>query len=503
LIGLFGVPRWEDAGVRLVANGRRTRIEVCAVTALAVVLRLTTLGLQSYEFDEAATLYVIRGSFTDMLHGVARYESTPPLYYVLAWMWSQAFGTGEPGLRLLSAVAGVATVPVVYAVGRTLASHRIGLVAAAIVATNPYLVFYSQEARSYALYTLLSTAGLLCCVRAIQNPGTRTLGLWAAVSLAAIATHYFALFPWVGQVVVLAVFGAPRRLLARSVAAVGLASIPLVLLVKHQAAEGHADWIGAAGLVQRIRVTAETFTLGATFKGTLPHSVLAVCGLFAIVVGCAIIAAGILLMRRAAVDERRAALICGLIAAVAIGLPLIGALGPADYFIHKNLIPLVPVLAVVLAAGLGCRRGGRLGMAGAIALVFAGTVLTVMSFAVPSMRRPDVRQVSRQLGPPARERVLVFVPRWRLLLEHYQGKVEDLPPTGRRVTEVDVFTAGQSIPRGTVPQGFRLMRVQHGNPFTLFRFRSPVPLTVEPTGVRQRTFSESGLQPIAVVQARR
>jgi 4-amino-4-deoxy-L-arabinose transferase-like glycosyltransferase len=484
-------------------SGRRVWIAVCLVTALAAVLRLTTLGLQSYEFDEAATLYVIHGSFTHMLHGVARNESTPPLYYVLAWVWARAFSTGEGALRLLSALAGVATVPVVYAVGRTLASRRIGLVAAALVATSPYLVFYSQEARSYALFALLSTAGVLCCIRAIQRPTVVTYGLWAGVSIAALATHYFAVFPWVGQVVAVVVFGASRRLLAWSMAAVGLASVPLLLLGRHQAGLDHATWIGAVSLPQRIRVTAETFALGATFKGTLSHTVLAVCGFLAVVMAAGIVVAGLLLVRRAAADERRAAELAGLIAAVAFGLPLIGALGPADYFLDKNLIPLVPLLAVVLAAGLGCRRAGRLGIAGTIALVVAGIALTVMSFAVPSMRRPDVRQLSRQLGAPARERVLAFVPRWRLLLEHYQGQLDDLPPGGRRVTEVDVFTAGDSIPQGTVPPGFRLVRVQHGSPFTLFSFRSRAPLSVTPDGLGHATFSESGLQPIAVVQAKR
>ena len=477
-------------------------VEVAAVTALAAVLRLGTLGLQSYEFDEAATLHVIRGSFTDMLQGVARHESTPPLYYVLAWIWTQAFGTGEAGLRLLSAIAGVATVPVVYVVGRILASRRIGLVAAAIVATSPYLVFYSQEARSYALFALLSTAGVLCCVRAIQYPAARTLGLWVGVTIAAIATHYFAIFPWIGQAVALAVFGAPRRLLAWSIAPVALASVPLVVLARHQA-DGRADWIGTSSLLERMRVTAETFALGATFRGTLPDAILVVCGLLSIVMVSAIVTAGILLIRRATADERRAAGIAGLIAAVALGLPLVGALGGRDYFVHKNVIPVLPVLAVVLAAGLGSRRAGRAGLAGAAVLVVAGIALTLMSFAAPSMRRPDVRQVSHQLGPPLRERVLVFVPRWRLLLESYQGPLEDLPPTGRRVSEVDVFTAGESIPEGTVPQGFRLQRVQHGNTFTLFRFQSPVPLAVTPDSLGRRTFSESGLQPIAVVQARR
>lgn len=474
---------------------------VCAITILAAMLRLATLGLQSYEFDEGATLYVIRGSFTHMLHGVARYESTPPLYYVLAWVWSQVFGTGETGLRLFSALAGVATVPIVYLTGRTLGSRRIGLVAAAIVATSPYLVFYSQEARSYALFTLLSTAGLLCCVRAIQYPTARTLGLWAALSILAFETHYFALFPWLAQVVALAVFGCvPRRSLGWAIVAVGLASVPLFPLVRHQAAAGHADWIGASSLPERIRVMTETFALGATFRGTLSHSVLAAFGVFAVAMSLAIAAAGFLLLRRAASQERRVAQIASLIGAVSVGLPLVAALVGHDYFVHKNLIPFVPVVGLLLAAGLGCERAGRVGMAGTMTFALAGTALTLMSFAIPSLRRPDIRQLSDQLGAPARQRVLVFIPRWQILLQSYQGPLDRLPQGGRRVSEVDVFTAGTSIPARTVPQSFRLIRVQHGNTFTLFSFRSREPLTVTPDELGQQTFSESRLQPISVVQ---
>ena len=479
---------------------RDTVLALCSLTALAAILRLPTLGLQSYDFDEGATVYILRGSFNDLLDGVARHESTPPLYYVLAWLWAQAFGTGEIALRLLSAIAGVGIVPIVYAVGATLASRRIGLAAAAFVAVSPYLVFYSQEARSYALLVLLSGAGLLFCVRAIAAPSARTLGLWAAVSVAALATHYFAVFPWLGEAVALAVFGAPRRLLVRAIAVVALASIPLLVLARHQAAAGHASWIGASSLLERVRVTLETFALGATFKGTLPHAILAACGVVAVAMSAAFVTAGVLLARRATAAERRAAGVAGLIAAVAIVLPLVAALGPGDYFIHKNLITVVPVLAVVVAAGLACARAGRIGTIAAIGLVLAGTALTLMSFAIPSMRRADLRRVSQQLGRPARERVVVFVPRWRILLEHYQGALEDLPESGRLVTEVDVFTAGTRLPAGTVPRGFRLARVRRGDTFTLFSYRSPAPIRVTAANVAPRTFEESGLRPVAVVQ---
>ena len=58
-------------------------------------------------------------------------ESAPPLYYALAWLWTQLTGTGEFGLRSLSALAGVATVPVAYLLGAELRDRRAGIVAAA------------------------------------------------------------------------------------------------------------------------------------------------------------------------------------------------------------------------------------------------------------------------------------------------------------------------------------------------------------------------------------
>ena len=65
-----------------------------------------------------------------MLHGVKASESNPPLYYVLGWGWAKEFGTGEVGLRSLSALFGAATVPVGYLIGRQLASRRAGLILA-------------------------------------------------------------------------------------------------------------------------------------------------------------------------------------------------------------------------------------------------------------------------------------------------------------------------------------------------------------------------------------
>jgi uncharacterized membrane protein len=473
---------------------------LAGLTLRAALLRLPTLGLQSYEFDEAATLKVVDGSFRHALHKITVSESTPPLYYVLAWLWRHVFGLHEFGFRLLPALAGVLLVPAVFALGRELASARVGLAAAALVATSPYLVFYSQEARAYSLFALLSVLGLLCCVRAIRQPTDAAFALWAVVSIVAVATHYFALFPLAGQVVAFVVYGAPRRRTALWWAAVAVPTIPLLVLARHQANIGHVGWIGASSLTQRLRVTVETFALGATFKGSLSHSVLVACAFLALVIGAAIIVASVLIVRRSDAAERWSVGLVGVVTVITLAIPLIGALGPGDYFIHKNVISALPQCAVILSLGLGSKRAGRLGVWATVCITAAGVALTVMSFAVPAMRRPDVRQASDEPGTPMRARVLTFVPRWELVLEHYQHNVHPLPEGGRTVDEIDVFTLSKELPPGTVPAGFRVAGMTRGNTFNLFRFRSATGVLIRPDDVAPHTFSESGLQPIADYQ---
>src|SRR5206468_4258293 len=106
------------------------------------------------------TVWLTRMSFGHMLTTVPKTEATPHLFYVLDWLFTRPFGTSEVGMRLLSALLGTLTVAVVYVAGAVGASRRAGLAAAAFAAVNPFLVWYSQEARAYALVVFLSAVAL-------------------------------------------------------------------------------------------------------------------------------------------------------------------------------------------------------------------------------------------------------------------------------------------------------------------------------------------------------
>src|SRR5205085_11864112 len=118
--------------------------------AVAALVRFWSLG-QSLWYDEFVSTQVInRGS--ELLGNVARLEGNPPLYFIGLWGWAKLFGGGDTALHALSALLGTATVTAVYAASREItASRRVARIAAALTAVNPMLVWFSQEARAYAL----------------------------------------------------------------------------------------------------------------------------------------------------------------------------------------------------------------------------------------------------------------------------------------------------------------------------------------------------------------
>ena len=237
-----------------------------AAIVIAAAIRFSTLGMQSYHHDEAWTAgVVLHSNLFTTLGKVSATESTPPLYYVLAWSWTKLFGTGEWGLRSLSALFGVATIPVVYLIARRMAGGAAGAAAAALAAVNPALIWYSQEARSYSLLVLLSALGFLFFLRARDGYARRDLFWWAALSVLATTTHYFGAMPAAIEAALLLVGAGRRRGAALiAVAVVALGALALAPLAVHQGNAGHADWIGRLGMLTRLKETAGSFVSGET-----------------------------------------------------------------------------------------------------------------------------------------------------------------------------------------------------------------------------------------------
>jgi len=391
-----------------VRNRSRAFWIVVGLTALGAGLRFATLGVQSYHHDEVVTASrVLRVGFGHAMDAVGFSESAPPLYYALAWIWTQIVGTGPWGLRSLSALAGVATIPVAYLIGRELRGTRTGLLAAALVAVNPMLLWYSQEARAYALLAFFCSLSLLYCVRALQGDGgrgeKRDFVAWGAYSALALATHYFAVFPLIAEVLLL--LRRRGRAALPGLWIVGLALALLAPLAYHQMSYGHAEWIGKFSLGHRLGETAIAFTIGETGdiigRAEQPGPALVPLAL--------VLVAFVLLAVRGSREERRAAFVPLAVGGVAIGVPLLLALGPGgkDFVLTRNLLPALVPLLLVVAVALTAERARRLGTAIAALLLAYSLGFCIWAGASPELQRPDWEAVAERLGAPDGPRATV------------------------------------------------------------------------------------------------
>jgi 4-amino-4-deoxy-L-arabinose transferase-like glycosyltransferase len=220
---------------------------VLLITVAALASRVVLLGsLPRFWGDEAFTGVAVRHSLVDMLD-VVRHDNHPPLEYLL--VKTVALVSTSPGaLRLVSALAGVAAVPVAAALGRRLGGDWSGLLGAAAIAAFPQFLLTSRDTRMYALATTLVLLAALALWRAVERPTPRRLAVYAVCVALAVYTHYFAVLAMTAQLLVaVVVFRPPLRTVVRltlACAAGGITLVPWLLLALPQFQHaGEAFWL--------------------------------------------------------------------------------------------------------------------------------------------------------------------------------------------------------------------------------------------------------------------
>lgn len=231
---------YRDADTRILKDSRhlcesaKTRYGasvswiLIGLAAAGALLRLYNLGGNSLWLDEAATLTFARQTLAGIWETTAAGEFNPPLFYWLEH-GMLLFGESEFVLRLLPALFGILTVPVVYLIGREFRDRNVGLIAAALLAFSPFHIFYSQEARAYAPMLFFFSLALLFYVRAGRSDETRSWVLFGVFSAAAFWMHFYAVVP-VAVLILHALVTRSVRAPALSAAVFAAATLPLLIV---------------------------------------------------------------------------------------------------------------------------------------------------------------------------------------------------------------------------------------------------------------------------------
>lgn len=145
-----------------------------ALVLIAFALRVLGLDAQSLWRDEVDALRFAIQPMAQLRAMFVQPGQNGPLFYLLLRPWILAAGQSEFALRFPSALAGTLAIPLVVAVGRELRWPRAARrLAALLVATHPYLIWYSQEAKMYALLVVVVLCSQLSLLRALRLGGWR------------------------------------------------------------------------------------------------------------------------------------------------------------------------------------------------------------------------------------------------------------------------------------------------------------------------------------------
>ncbi len=173
---------------------RRTEVTALgAILAVALLTRLTGLGLHEIWLDEANSILIASRPLSGLIEGLAQ-DANPPLFYLLLHVWMGLFGDSETAVRLLSVLFGVLLPFSVFIVGKRLLHPMVSLFAATVCALSPIQIYHSQTVRMYTLLPLLGLVTFYFLIRALQEGRRSSWAGYAVLSALTLYTHNWAFF---------------------------------------------------------------------------------------------------------------------------------------------------------------------------------------------------------------------------------------------------------------------------------------------------------------------
>lgn len=409
------------------AAAARTWLIAAAIVAVAAALRIGNLGAWPLWLDESWSRWMTETDWAGLRARAAAYDTHPPVYYSVLKAWRSLGGDGAFGMRLLSALAGVATVGLAWGCARQVPALRrpawLAPLAAALAAASLPLIVASRQARPYALFAFAFAVALAAALALLRrrDSGARNLqwlgyfaGLEAVLWLHSLGVLFAGALSG-GLVLGLLASGSLRRSLTPLVVghiAVALAFLPALAAILEHRRNWTTSWLG--------------FDLGAVPGGLAAG--LAIPGPMAIPLFALAALGGYATMRSP--DDRSAALL--LISAAVV--PALAAVGlsmlSSPVFLPRTLVPSVLPLLLLVAAGIGSAGYTRIKQfAAALCIVLSATITITELSREPSEKWHLIAPTLRaNVGP--REEVWVLPNELALPLRYAEARRAPYPVRG-------------------------------------------------------------------------
>ncbi|MGH3071296.1 MAG: hypothetical protein ACRDNB_03365 [Gaiellaceae bacterium] len=362
----------EGAAARAWIAARWYPLGVAAITAAAAGFLFHQLLAWPPHEDEALPLFIGRYPLDQMFQVVLEERGGAPLHFLLAWVLAR-LDLGLEGLRGLSAVFAVASLPAIALLLARVGGRVAALLGTLLVAASWTFLFHGIYGRMYSLFLLTSVLSYLALLRALERGGRPAWALWAVAILATVATHPYGALVLAAQAAYVVV--ARRERLREAVWAFGVVAVlGIPFWLTDLVLAGRFDAGVAAG--GRLDIAEYVWQAAGDFTASFPV-------LPAVLIAAA---AGVATLPR----DTRVLSACAALVPLA-ALVVARSTGSPE---TRHVIFLLPFVALAVAAGLA--RLGRLwGAATCAALVAAQLAWTWDRTPELFEWEPDVRQEAR------------------------------------------------------------------------------------------------------------
>lgn len=194
VIDMYSIDKIIEIAKNLGAKVFQNKIGLFIILLIGLILRLINLN-QSLWLDEAINVMAVKTyGLRELINNYALGDYHPPLYHPILWFWVKIFGSSEISVRLPSVIFGVVMIYLTYLIGKELFREKKAWLPAFFMTIAPYQIYFSQEARMYALEGLLGTAAVYFFLKITQK---ETVINWLSYTFfitLAIYVDYFGFF---------------------------------------------------------------------------------------------------------------------------------------------------------------------------------------------------------------------------------------------------------------------------------------------------------------------
>lgn len=204
------------------------------IFAAGSFLRIYGLGSESLALDEFHSLETSDDSIGSILIG-RPLVTNPPLYFVCLRIWVEMFGNSDTAIRSISVVFGILSILAVFMLGCTIFDKKTALLCSFLSAFSLYYIEYSQEARPYPLFLLLSLLSMTAFVNVLKKGRKQDYIFGAVTNVLMVYSHNYGLFIVAAQVLFLILhfktYRPKMKNLVLMFGATGILSTPLFLFL--------------------------------------------------------------------------------------------------------------------------------------------------------------------------------------------------------------------------------------------------------------------------------